>query len=188
MILIVQGAVQAAASADKREVRRLTEAEFDDFYRRNGRSLLAYITRLCGDATLADDLFQKAFYQFLRAEVPAGDETQMRPYLYRIALNVVRDEWRKDSRGREMELSEHTDPVQRHSSVETAHDFQKTFQKLTPNERALLWLAHVEELEHRDVAKRVGVGEKSVRVLLHRARKKMAGLLEQVGWSEEKRS
>lgn len=185
--MLQQNVIEAAVSrAETRELRRLTEAEFDAFYKRNGRPLMRYITRLCGDATLAEDLFQKALYLFVRSALPADDEEQMRPYLYRIATNVVHDHWRKSKRQSEEELDEsHVDTTARFEGVELRHDFAKTFEKLTPNERALLWFAHVEGFDHREVAQHVGVKEKSVRVLLHRARRKLAGFLQQIGFESE---
>lgn len=172
-----------------RDVRSLTEGEFDAFYKRNARPLMGYIQRMCGDATLAEDLFQKSFYLFVRTPLPVNDEEQMRPYLYRIATNVVRDHWRARARhGSESVLEEVADQARPVKSFELRHDFQKTFQKLTPNERALLWFAHVEGLDHREVAQRVGVKEKSVRVLLHRARRRLEQLLGQLGLQREPRT
>jgi DNA-directed RNA polymerase specialized sigma24 family protein len=40
-------------------------------------------------------------------------------------------------------------------------------------------MAYVEEAGHRDIAAALGLGEKSIRVLLHRARRKLARLLRQ---------
>lgn len=168
----------ASRQAAAREVRPLTEGEFEAFYKRNARPLMGYIQRMCGNPTLAEDLFQKAFYLFVRTPLPVNDEKQIRPYLYRIATNVLRDHWRATARrGSESVLEEVADGARPLKSFELRHDFQKTFQKLTPNERALLWFAHVEGLDHREVAQRVGVKEKSVRVLLHRARRRLGQLL-----------
>jgi RNA polymerase sigma-70 factor (ECF subfamily) len=52
------------------------------------------------------------------------------------------------------------------------------FQRLSPRERQLLWLAHVEGLTHRDVATTLGLSEGSVPVLLFRARRRLEALLE----------
>ena len=45
--------------------------------------------------------------------------------------------------------------------------------RLPPRDRALLWLAHVEGYDHREIAKVLGLQERSVRVILFRARKKL---------------
>lgn len=179
MILVAQSAVQAVLTSERRELRRLTEEQFEEFYRRNGRAVMNYLARLCGDATLAEDLFQKTFYQLLRASVPVGDESQLRAYVFRIATNVTHDHWRKTKHESGDEVPEQADVRRDAEQVELRHDFGRTFAKLSPNERALLWFAHVEEMEHREVARHVGVKEKSVKVLLHRARRKLAAMLSQ---------
>jgi DNA-directed RNA polymerase specialized sigma24 family protein len=48
---------------------------------------------------------------------------------------------------------------------------------LNVRERALLWLAYVEEATHAEIAATMGCGERSVRVLLFRARRRMERLL-----------
>jgi RNA polymerase sigma-70 factor (ECF subfamily) len=45
---------------------------------------------------------------------------------------------------------------------------------LTPRQRALLWLAYVEGLQHREIADVLGLSRLSIRPLLFRARRRMA--------------
>ena len=49
----------------------------------------------------------------------------------------------------------------------------------------LLWLAYVEGFDHREIALALRVNQKSVRVLLFRARKKLAGILTSQGIGPE---
>jgi RNA polymerase sigma-70 factor, ECF subfamily len=161
--------------------RYLVEQEFDVLYRQNGRALMSYITRMCGDATLAEDLFQKTFFQFLRVPVPADDPDHLRAYLYRTATNVITDHWRKHRHESAAEVPERSDGARSVGENELRHDMRKMLDLMSPQERALLWFAHVEELEHREIARSVGVKEKSVKVLLYRARKKLASLVQQKG-------
>ena len=51
--------------------------------------------------------------------------------------------------------------------------------------RALLWLAHVEGSSHDEIADAIGVKAKSVRVLLFRARKRLAEILTKHGMGPE---
>jgi RNA polymerase sigma-70 factor (ECF subfamily) len=41
-----------------------------------------------------------------------------------------------------------------------------------------MWLAYVEGADHREIAAALGLRERSVRVLLHRARRKLAALIQ----------
>ena len=46
--------------------------------------------------------------------------------------------------------------------------------RLRVQERTMLWLAYVEQASHREIASALSIKEGSVRVLLSRARQKMA--------------
>jgi RNA polymerase sigma-70 factor (ECF subfamily) len=56
-------------------------------------------------------------------------------------------------------------------------DVGRLFRRLRPLDRQLLWLAHVEGEDHRSIAAALGLRERSIRVLLSRARHKLAALL-----------
>jgi RNA polymerase sigma-70 factor (ECF subfamily) len=51
------------------------------------------------------------------------------------------------------------------------------FNELKPRDRALLWLAYVEEHNHQEIASALGIARGSVKVLLSRARSKLRKLL-----------
>ena len=61
----------------------------------------------------------------------------------------------------------------------------RLFGELKPRERALLWLAHVEEADHNEIGAALGLKSKSVRVLLFRARKRLAEILTRHGIGPE---
>jgi RNA polymerase sigma-70 factor (ECF subfamily) len=48
---------------------------------------------------------------------------------------------------------------------------------MKPRERQLLWLAHAEGYSHREIAQITGLAAASIRLLLFRARRKIAKLL-----------
>ena len=52
------------------------------------------------------------------------------------------------------------------------------FAALSARERKLLWLAHVEGWRHAEIASILGLAAGSIRVLLHRARRRFLDLLE----------
>jgi RNA polymerase sigma-70 factor, ECF subfamily len=59
-------------------------------------------------------------------------------------------------------------------------DMIRMFQQLTPQQRQMMWLAYVEGADHREIAAALGLREGSVRVLLHRARRRLASLIQVV--------
>jgi DNA-directed RNA polymerase specialized sigma24 family protein len=56
-------------------------------------------------------------------------------------------------------------------------DALRLFHKLKPQEQNLLWLAYVEGFSHGEIFSALELNEKSVRVLLFRARQRLAALL-----------
>lgn len=168
----------------------MDEATFENLYEETARPLWAYLYRASGNATLADDILQETYYRFLRAPRAKMDKARTRSYLYRIAGNLLRDHWRGKNRERQSteainEGADSTIGVEAPESLGDV-DLERCFQKLKPQERALLWLAYVEGNEHKEVARMLGLKEKSIRVLLFRARQKLSILLQPKSSNEHK--
>jgi RNA polymerase sigma-70 factor, ECF subfamily len=164
----------------------MDEAAFQVFYSETAPKLWSYIRRVSGDAALADDILQDSFYRFLRADLPVIEKPQMKAYLYRTASSLLADHWRQLQRERRWSLK----TFFRENAVENTErggDTLRLFEHLRPQEQMLLWLAYVEGFDHREIASALQLGEKSVRVLLFRARKKLAGILTNQGIGPEGR-
>jgi RNA polymerase sigma-70 factor, ECF subfamily len=158
----------------------MDEARFEAFYRSTAGSLWSYLYRLTGDPAAADDLLQKAFFRFLRANPAVASDEHRRRWIFKTATNLALDHFRETKRERarsEMELP--SPPGEPRELLR--HDMMKVFGQLKPRERALLWLAHVEEVDHEDIGETLGVKPKSVKVLLFRARKRLGELLTRKG-------
>jgi RNA polymerase sigma-70 factor (ECF subfamily) len=169
----------------------LNETEFQDLYRLHARPLWAYLYRLTGSTADADDLLQEAFCRMLAAPLATRDDGQLRAYLFRVATNAATDLWRRGGRTRRREeplTDESAGTAHDRETAALKHDMARTFRDLKPQERMLLWLAHVEGSEHREIASALGLKIGSVPVLLFRARRKLAGLLRKKGYGPGERS
>jgi RNA polymerase sigma-70 factor, ECF subfamily len=154
------------------------QAEFEAFYLRTSRKLHGYLCRLTRDPATADEVLQEAYVRMINH--PPMEEAHRKAYLYTAATNIVRDRWRKMKREREWwELSAPSERV--HQNFSLPLDMAAVLDKLSTQERAVLWLAHVEELSHREIGAVLGVKEKSVRVMVFRAREKAKDLLQRAG-------
>lgn len=162
----------------------MDEKAFCAFYQETGPTLWSYIRRALGDSALTDDILQETFYRFLRADLPAMETFQMKAYLYRTANSLVSDHWRRLNRERRWGLLR-VFQSQANENPERGGDTMRVFQQLKTQEQTLLWLAYVEGFDHREIALALQLKEKSVRVLLFRARKKLAGMLRKQSFGPE---
>ena len=156
----------------------IDEGRFNQLYAQIGPALHGYLARISGDTALADDLLQETFVRLLQADAGHLSDSHLRSYLYRTATNLVRDRWRALKRAHSVDIS--IEPSADHPTLNP--DVRRLFAKLTLRERSLLWLAYVEQCDHREISERLGLSVLSVRVLLFRARKHFAGILERGGF------
>jgi len=177
------GAVVKTA-APRRPERPMDEAAFEAFYRKTAGGIWSYVYRMTGDAAMADDLLQKTFFRFLRSNPSIADEDHLRRYVYKTATNLVFDHFRETKRDR-TRAYEWMPTEARPDRGDLRHDMSRVFADLKPQERALLWLAHVEGNSHEEIAEAIGVKAKSVKVMLFRARKRLGELLTKKGLAPE---
>lgn len=170
----------SAMAANPSLAEPMDEAAFHAFYQETAPRLWAYIRRASGDAALADDIFQETFYRFLRASLPELEPQQRKAYLYRAATSLLADHWRRSKRERRWSFRAlFEEPA--FENRDFGEDMTRLFEQLKPQEQSLLWLAYVEGFDHREIAGVLRLREKSVRVLLFRARQKLAGILTRHG-------
>ena len=153
---------------------------FAAFYEHSARPLWAYLARVSGDPSLADDLMQESYVRFLCGNSPGDGEVESRRYLFRIATNLLRDHWRRPGASSIDDLPEHlfasTDSSEQMNSSAL---LQPALARMRPRDRQLLWLAHAENYSHREIAQMTGLATTSIRLLLFRARRKIARILQQ---------
>jgi RNA polymerase sigma-70 factor (ECF subfamily) len=157
----------------------MTEEAFRAFYDRTARSVWAYLVRLTGDPATADDLLQDTYYRSLRADATHESEAHRRNTLFKIATNLARDAHRR-RRVMPFFASEPVDVPSREDAAgqfERSTDVTRALGALKPRERAMLWLAYAEGNSHQEIAGVLGVKTGSVKLLLFRARRRMAALL-----------
>jgi RNA polymerase sigma-70 factor (ECF subfamily) len=151
---------------------------FAGFYQRSAPALRAYLVRVSGNAALADDLMQESYLRFLCATRPEGGEVNYRRYLFRIATNLLKDHWRRPLAARIEDVPERflaaRDGL---AHVDSQAILDPAMARMRPRERQLLWLAHAEGYSHREISEITGLNAAGIRLLLFRARRKIARLL-----------
>ena len=177
-----------AGAAVREDTFQMDEDAFRLFYERTARPVWAYLSRMSGDARLADDLLQEAYYRFLRANVTHESDAHRKNYLFRIAANLVKDLRRRPRMdeapaGEDGEPVDHADPL----SADVANgavrrlDLARSLSRLKPRERDLLWLAYAQGSSHKEIAETLGLKPASIKLLLFRARRRLAAYLREGG-------
>jgi RNA polymerase sigma-70 factor (ECF subfamily) len=130
--------------------------------------LFRFILQMVGDAHLAEDLFQETFLRLHRARATYKPGQSLKPYLYRIALNVVNDSRRANAARIQAASLDGTEDSARPlldalgaSSPEPSEEFQRkelcsnvraAIANLPGNERDVLMLRIFEGLSFAEIA------------------------------------
>lgn len=149
----------------------LTRDEIERHYAALGPRLLLYLERRTGDPALAGDLLQDVFLGLLASPIRSGADAEIKSYLYRAAYSRLVDHARRSRRDRGRRAWLSMEPVS--ASAADGTDVERAFRNLPARDASLLWLAYVEEMTHNEIAEVMAVKTASVKVLLHRARKRM---------------
>ena len=158
----------------------MTEEAFRAFYERTARPVWGYLSRLTGDPAVADDLLQETYYRFLRSNAAYESEVHRRNVLFKIATNLARDAQRRKRVLPFFVQNDDVDVAARDDlagQVERTTDVTRAMNELKPRDRAMLWLAYAEGSSHEEIATVMGVKTGSVKLLLFRARRRLATIL-----------
>ncbi len=187
--LLINGMTMARTRDRDGALAVMGDDEFRSFYERTARPLWAYLSRITGSPQQADDLLQEAYYRMYRAGARHESEAHRRNSLFQIATNLVRDAARRAKHYEEVPIEVQTPEGVATMTIEAPSvpgpenqaaartDLARAMKKLEPVQRELLWLAYAEGASHEEIAEVLGLRAISVRTLLLRARRKLAGIL-----------
>lgn len=156
---------------------------FGDLYERHVSAIYQYIVYRVNDPQdardMADEVFLKA-WQNLSGYRPG--KTPFRGWLYRIAHNMVIDHYRSrqevESLGdRDDLVDQQPNPERQLIQQEEGAKLATVIARLSPDYQQVLVLRYIQGLSTDEVAGVLDRSNGAVRVLLHRALKKMASLM-----------
>jgi RNA polymerase sigma-70 factor (ECF subfamily) len=147
---------------------------------RHKRALLAYLGRLCGVPDRAEELAQEAFVRLFQAAPRYRDDGRLVPYLFRIAINLVRSEERRRSRWRllaPLYAQAATGPTPLPGDELLRGELQRRVRRallaLPLRYREPLLLFEVEEWSYADIARALGCREGTIKSRIHRGRERL---------------
>jgi RNA polymerase sigma-70 factor (ECF subfamily) len=160
-------------------VSGISPANFTDLYQRYSRDVYRYALHLSGDAARADDLTAEAFLRIWSA-AEAPRELTVRGYLLTIARNLYLQGLRRTRR--ESELPAEVPVVA--AGIEQETDARREYARMRAAllelpewERSALLLRAEQEMSYEEIAAALGTTPAAARVRVHRARPKLAALL-----------
>lgn len=163
-------------------------ADFEQLVREHQQMVFRTLVRLTGSADRAEDLAQEVFLRLYRALPSFRGEALVSTYLYRIAVNVAQDEWKRRRREDQPLVSISHDPdfpmedrladpdptaLDQLTQREFARAVDEELQRLSTIERTILVLYHQEERSYQQIAEALHMPIGTVRTHLHRARKRL---------------
>lgn len=176
------------AGGDREVVARCLAGDRDAFeaiYRQHAGRLYNLAWRMAGRAGDADDLLQEIFLQAYRKLDSYKGDASLGTWLYRLAVNLCLDRLRS----RQGRMGQVTDSMDEEGAPElagTGHpaelavtrmDLERAIDALPPSYRATFVLHDVEGYQHDEIARMLDISEGSSKSLLHKARRKLRGVL-----------
>ena len=150
-------------------------ADFDDTFRRWWAPMVRSLTVACGDAEVAADCVQDAFMRAYarwrrvsRLEDPPG-------WVRHVAVNRMRDHFRKTTRGRAAVERLDAQAVTTTSGPQPPSELAALLAQLPPQQRIAAALFYVEDLDVHQVAQAMDLSDGAVKYHLHAARQTLRG-------------
>jgi RNA polymerase sigma-70 factor (ECF subfamily) len=152
-------------------------AAFSSLVRASGPLLYGIARRITGDPAAADDAVQEALIMAWRDLPSLRDPARFEGWLTQI---LVRRCYREIRRRRPRADLDDAPPVmaQHVTSMMDRDELERGFQRLTPDQRAVLVLRYYASLEPQEIAAALGVPPGTVRSRLHYALAAMRSALE----------
>ncbi len=153
---------------------------FDELAGRRIDSVYRTALGILGNPADARDATQEALISAWRSLGSLRDVERFDAWLYRITLNAARMMARKRRGVREIRLTDEADTSGGTPAGMGAADFDRAFETLTVDQRALLLDHHLDGLSLREIAVRMAIPEGTVKSRLFAARQVLDRALREV--------
>lgn len=143
------------------------------------------------DRELAKDLTQETFVKVWEYIVNGKVIEKAKPFLYRVATNLIIDNARKKAgKGKELSLEDlkergqiFNDPAyeEKFPSQIEARDMLKILNNLEPEDKDILIMRYIDELSPKEISEILEQSEGAVSVRIHRALKRIRAIMSEYG-------
>jgi len=158
------------------------ESAFDALYARHAQAVIAFLTRMVRDPTLAEDLLQTTFLSVVRARGRYQPGTAVRAWIFAIAANAGRDALRRrrsrmedlSTTGAPPEIAAAPGPL---ADPGTERAVQDALMKLPVEQREAVVLHKLQDLSFDEIATALGISVSAAKVRAHRGYQRLRELL-----------
>lgn len=165
-------------------MNRDADIEYEEICRSTWKELYRYIYYRVQNREEAEDITQETYARIFHYLKNNGTLVlDYKSYLRTVAMNIIRDQWRRNKgRGQSVNLEE-VDPVFLSAGdftgeVEDRTVIEKAIRKLSKDQQTVIRLRILEGLSAQETASRMSRREGTIRVLQYRAIKALTKLLE----------
>jgi RNA polymerase sigma-70 factor (ECF subfamily) len=162
----------------------MVKPDFEVLVERHSGEIFAYVWRMLRDTVDAEDCLQETFLRAFRSYGRVRAGTNYRAWLYKIATNTARSQWKRRSRSEthtidlDPELQADgmsvADRVERKALLEAV---TRAVEELPDQQRAALIMRKYQELSYTEIAAALECSEASARANVYQAVKKLQASL-----------
>jgi RNA polymerase sigma-70 factor, ECF subfamily len=149
--------------------------DFDEMFRETYWPMVRSLAVACGDAQEAEDAVQDAFERAFVRWRRIGRYDDPRSWIRHVALNRLRDHFRREGRRRTAVDRLAADAALIAPAPEPPGDVAALLAALPPQQRIAAALFYVDDLGVAEIARSMALSEGAVKYHLHAARRALAG-------------
>lgn len=156
--------------------RQLNEEALASIYDAFSSALFRYAVRLLGNSEAAEDIVSETFFRFIRSiGAGGGPKKHLKAYLYRVAHNLIVDQYRRNPIV-EVDFDSEIlgpadnkeDPAHQAETSIAQLEVRKKLWMLTEDQRQVIVLKYFEGLNNQEVADILGKPVGAIKSLQHR--------------------
>ncbi|MEL6811997.1 MAG: sigma-70 family RNA polymerase sigma factor [Bacteroidota bacterium] len=150
-------------------------------YERYKDLLFNFFLRNTGNYHSSNDLVMETFERVFKYRHSFKNSKKIRPWIYQIASNLVKDYYKKSENNKSLDTLEFEDNIvhpEIPADVQYRHKLiQKALNRLKPSQRNIINMYYILEMSYQDIAVSENTSINSVRIKVCRALKKLNELL-----------
>lgn len=173
-------------------VRALEEPALTEIFNTYYPLLYRYIYHHVGHAETAEDLTAEVFRRLLeQLHAGRGPRKRLKPYLFRVAHNVVVDDSRRQvhrnhrALDEEMQAADAVPVDEQARKAILAAEARKAIDDLTPKQRTVIVLKFLAGMDNSEIAQTLTLRVGAVKALQHRALAALRRTLSETAWAME---